>query len=358
MEQQQRASDRRPIGEIFVERGYVTEEQLRAALEYQRSMGDQLLGEILVERGIVSRLDLASILSEQWSSRERQMRLVTEGETARVGSARPDAAELRSVVGELREWLAAAREASPPDYEQTVSGLSERLAEQVQGIEARLAEQVRNAIDEHRRDRSEGVDSGALQAELSAFGSRLLDPITRRLDALGEQLSQIGRSAGDFEAHDEIARALVPLGERIDGLELRVSELWSEGKETLHADLAALRHELAARDEWLRDKLQAVYEGEPATDEGDSEDDRAQPAAVDQQAPQETSHVAFARTGTGYDLVERDGAAPPVGEELELAELDGHYVVAAIGCSPFPLDRRRCAYLEPSDAWTSGSRRT
>ena len=60
-------SAKRPIGEIFVERGLVTDDQLEEALEQQRKSGGRL-GEILVAGGRLSRLELASALADQWAS--------------------------------------------------------------------------------------------------------------------------------------------------------------------------------------------------------------------------------------------------------------------------------------------------
>ena len=56
----------RLIGALFVERGLVSESQIRVALELQRETGQQL-GQILVERYGVSRKELASVVAEQWA---------------------------------------------------------------------------------------------------------------------------------------------------------------------------------------------------------------------------------------------------------------------------------------------------
>ena len=56
----------RLIGALFVERGLVSESQIRVALELQRETGQQL-GQILVERFGVSRKELASVVAEQWA---------------------------------------------------------------------------------------------------------------------------------------------------------------------------------------------------------------------------------------------------------------------------------------------------
>ena len=57
---------RRSIGEILLEHGYVTKEQVDAAVAEQAQSG-RPLGQILVESGTITRLELASALAEQWS---------------------------------------------------------------------------------------------------------------------------------------------------------------------------------------------------------------------------------------------------------------------------------------------------
>ena len=54
----------RPLGELFVGRGLITEAELETALAEQAATGKRL-GEILVERGLVSGPDLTSALMDQ-----------------------------------------------------------------------------------------------------------------------------------------------------------------------------------------------------------------------------------------------------------------------------------------------------
>ena len=54
------------MGQLFVESGRLTSEQLDSALEQQRETGEPL-GEILVARNHISRIDLAAVLSKQWT---------------------------------------------------------------------------------------------------------------------------------------------------------------------------------------------------------------------------------------------------------------------------------------------------
>jgi hypothetical protein len=330
---EQPSPDRRPIGELFVEHGFVSEAQLRAALEYQRAIGGQFLGEILIERGLVSRLDLASILSEQWGAAKRQVRADSDGG---AGPETDGVADLQSVAGELRDWLAGAAPVS--ELHAAIEAMRTELAQQqaapvdIGGLHAELASlrsdiaardaavadvgavhgavvdlREARALDDERLDGlrawlDERVTAFAAasraerQTEFAAVESRLVDLLARRLDAVDEELAQIGRSA-------------------------------------------------AAREEWLRHELQAAAESV------------SELVVRDRESEGEPSHVAFARTTSGYRLVELAGAVPPVGSELDVAALDGRFVVATIGRSPLPLDRRRCTYLEPVEAWTSGTRR-
>ena len=54
-------------------------------------------------------------------------------------------------------------------------------------------------------------------------------------------------------------------------------------------------------------------------------------------------HLLFVWKPSGYELVEQEGDAPPLGSEVEL---DGQqFRVTKLAPSPLPGDRRPCAYL-------------
>ena len=61
------SADWRRIGEIFVTRGFVTEEELQSALDRQSQTGERL-GEALVSLGVITKFELAGALGEQMSS--------------------------------------------------------------------------------------------------------------------------------------------------------------------------------------------------------------------------------------------------------------------------------------------------
>jgi hypothetical protein len=56
-------------------------------------------------------------------------------------------------------------------------------------------------------------------------------------------------------------------------------------------------------------------------------------------------YLLFISKPTGYELRERQGDLPGVGEEIQ--EDGAGMRVSKIGPSPLPGDRRRCAYLQP-----------
>lgn len=57
------------------------------------------------------------------------------------------------------------------------------------------------------------------------------------------------------------------------------------------------------------------------------------------------AYLLFVWKPTGYELRERDGELPAVGDELE--EEDGTMRVTKLAPSPLPGDSRRCAYSQP-----------
>ena len=58
-----------------------------------------------------------------------------------------------------------------------------------------------------------------------------------------------------------------------------------------------------------------------------------------------SSHLLFVPTPARYLLVERDGAPPEAGDELDLPDVGGRLVVTKVGRAPFPGEPRPCAFL-------------
>ena len=102
--------------------------------------------------------------------------------------------------------------------------------------------------------------------------------------------------------------------------------------------------------------LEAVPDPEPAHEQLETENrrlqeeierlraERTKPRAVEALQPP-SSHVLFVPTPAGYLLLEREGAPPSAGDEVELPESGGLFVVTRIGRAPLPGKRRPCAFL-------------
>ena len=93
----------RRLGDIVVERGLITQEQLEEALAAQASTGRKL-GEVLVELEFITRVALAGVISEQWDA----LRVTESGrKTAETRERRAAVGGSSVVEVALRERLEA-----------------------------------------------------------------------------------------------------------------------------------------------------------------------------------------------------------------------------------------------------------
>jgi hypothetical protein len=58
------------------------------------------------------------------------------------------------------------------------------------------------------------------------------------------------------------------------------------------------------------------------------------------------TYLLFVWKPSGYELREREGDAPAVGDEIE--EDETRMTVTKVAASPLPRDDRRCAYVQPA----------
>ena len=137
---------RRPIGQIFVDLGFITPDDREAALTVQRENGG-LLGEILITQGKITRLELANALSEHWESatgasdttanRGPSLIDVPRGDESSRRVEPSDAAELRRLLAELE----AARVAAVQAAEAGLKAIDEALAALDRGTRSRSRRQ-------------------------------------------------------------------------------------------------------------------------------------------------------------------------------------------------------------------------
>lgn len=124
------AAKRRP-GDIFVERGLITSEQLGEALSEQGANGGKL-GEILVEKGFVTRVALAGVIGEQWDAARVTAARRKNGETTASAGAAAGSSVVEFALRERLEALTsdlAARNQRIDQQGATIDVLLQRIAE-------------------------------------------------------------------------------------------------------------------------------------------------------------------------------------------------------------------------------------
>jgi chromosome segregation ATPase len=158
------------------------------------------------------------------------------------------------------------------------------------------------------------------------------------------------RSAAQAGRLEELQRewdaASTKYERRIVELERRVTE----AREQAEASEAALREQARRVQELVQARDKATRRAEAAEAASERHELRAREleqaveAASAAQAPQATQHLLFVQTGARYEVLERDGAPPVEGDEVELDE--ARFVVTKLGRSPYARDPRPCAYLQ------------
>lgn len=188
-------------------------------------------------------------------------------------------------------------------------------------------ERLEELLAERRRE----LDEAAARFDASIADLERREELLRDSRASVERMLRLGRS--DLEAREnELTDFLRDLTVR----EARVAESEAEIARR-RQDLGAVELKRAALERRERD-LEAR---EARLDELEVEaEQRASSVVTDE--PAESAELAFV-SGPSYRLVERPAGALVPGGTVEVD--DAEYVVARIGPSPLPGDRRRCAFL-------------
>jgi hypothetical protein len=283
----------RLIGTVFVERGLLSESQIRVALEIQRETGQQL-GQILVERFGVSRQELASVVAEQW---------------AEIGRSGPDVDPATNESWKRLGDIFVERGFVTPDQ------LEQALARQRE-----TGERVGEAL--------------VAQGSISKF---------ELAGALAEQSAVLDQTTSTPVAPPAEA-TVVPIAPRVD--EPEAPEPAPEPSlEVVPAPEVGPSLEVVPAPEpepEVESSLQVVPAPEPAAA---SVVTNLPIVVLTPGAQPSFGWVAFASTTSGYRLFQLTGAIPAVGTTVEVPEL-GERVVLRLGRSPLWQDRRTCVYLE------------
>jgi len=404
---------RRPLGEVLLERGIVSREQLATALEQQRSTG-QPLGEIIVGFGFAPGPIVAQALATQhgglikteygfatgWSTEDGRAPVAVPAPT----DPSFELAKRDRTIAELRDWAQQAQTAiasrdeaiarlqaevadlrTKPEpaaddaaHREALEALELELKarrEEADAVRAKLeAESTRHASTQAELEARDEV-LAALRAELAAASAH---PITLReehaaeitrlqgelaeaaalretelaardeaLAALRAELAaasaQPTTPPAELEEHvAEISRLQSALAELTDAAALRDAEAARalESQTTAEHELAGARRtgvELERRLENARSRADTLAR-RIAEQEQELEALRTPPAAEPNRWASAPMHYVL-RRGTGaYDLVERDGPPPTVGDTV-----DGLRVARVAPAGPgFDVP---CAYL-------------
>jgi hypothetical protein len=348
----------RMIGTVFVQRGLLSESQIRVALEIQRETGQQL-GQILVERFGVSRQELASVVAEQWADMGRSMPSATDAEAneswrrlgdifvergfvtpeqleqalerqretgERVGEALVAQGSISKfeLAGALAEQMSVLSEAEPSAAqtpEATVVELATRLDEPVASVEpepivSSEPEPVVSVEPEPIVSVETEPVAGA-ELELELVPSVEPDPI------VSVETEPVAGVELELELVPSLAPVPSPEPERVASAEpesVESSEL--EAVVSVEPDLI----------------VSADPEPMPAP--------TFLPTSLASPVPKSPfGWVAFASTTTGYRLVRLSGPLPVVGETLDVPDV-GELLVLRLGRSPLPADQRTCVFLE------------
>jgi len=180
----------RPLGTLLVARGFLSEEQLEAALDEQAVSGRRL-GEILVERGFIPHSTLSLALAEQYGIHPSVERGFGTGLRVLLQGPQPELSPEPPIPLPVVELV----EAEPS----TVTHLEERLEEQWAQLAA--AQEALDAL--HRLHDRRRAQAGRLLARLRAQRSARL-----------AVLDQLALSAQDLHSSHEALDAVNRLHDR------------------------------------------------------------------------------------------------------------------------------------------------
>jgi len=276
----------RPLGELVLDRGFVTREQLEDALLEQRT-SHQRLGAILVAHGAVSPHDLTAALQAQvWEATGGNADILPGPRAADEVADRPRRAFLR------RRW---------PRYD-----------------DAKRGQVARDDSEATEQDRTK------MLRDLHTITEMQVQSLRREIDEKSVELDAARAEAAARSARITQLEAQVQAAERE---RLRLTAALHVEIRELENDLRSIR--LSARSQFATPP--------PAATER---------SVTDVVTPEE-SYLMLVRNGTEeHVLQEFRGAPPPIGAEVEVG---GKRVrVVSHRRSPLGLDERVCVHVNPA----------
>jgi hypothetical protein len=317
----------RRLGDIFVDRGFVTQEELDQALARQRQTGERL-GEALVAQGVISKFELAGALAEQMAALE-----AAAAEEAAEGTAAEATVHHLPTRPDEPSETAAAPVLELVTSDQNGSEPTETVDPAAEVTETRVAEEA----PEH--EPAEPAEPEEMDDEVHAdVGTVVAEPAVETMALLE---SPVGDVTLEEQPADDVALA-EPAVEDVALLESPVGDVAPEEQPADDVALAEPAIEDVAFEEPV---VEEAFAGTPM-DAGWAEEPAADIVAAPEPA---AACVAFAPTTRGYRLVPL-GAVPAAGETIDVPDV-GPRLVLRVGRSPYPLDDRICAFVEEPVVW-------
>ena len=321
---------RRQLGQLMVDEGFLTGEQLAHALAEQGRSG-RPLGTILVELGFVSAGAVGNALAEQHGGLLKTEFGISAGlraapEAVRLSGSTPEPPSLATRIQELESVLrtvVSERDA----FAQSVNELQARLSEAAQPDRAEVARVTAAAA---ARIAELEAEVQARSSEAQAHEAEVARVTAAAVAHIAELEAEVQARSSEAQAHEaEVARVTAAAAARIAELEAELQAALA-GRKELETALRLGVARVSQLERELQESCEQVEQGQG------------------EQAPEEATagraHLLFVPESSGYALIEFEGPDPPSGT---LLDVDGvGYVVRRVGASPFPAGRLRCVFLE------------
>jgi hypothetical protein len=323
----------RLIGSLFVERGLVSESQIRVALEIQRETGAQL-GQILVDQFGVSRKELTRVVAEQW-------RDVHGGDPGSGPDAGPG--ETWRPLGEIFVTRGFVSEDELDAALQRQRKTGERLGEALVALGVISKFELAGALGEQMATLKAVDEAEAHEANVVSLHPRPSDEdAAAELGTEAPTLSVVQDDPDAAEAPDAHVEEPAPEADVVldpepalreeEAVEVVAQPIESDPAPDEIAAVAEVEADVAVEAE---DEPDVEQEPAPATGFDTAVDDWLEPGRF----------VAYASTPWGYRLVALDVELPSVGDVVDVPDV-GALVVSRVGRSPLPLDTRLCVFAE------------
>ena len=363
----------RRLGEIFVDRGFVSADELEQALARQRQTGERL-GEALVAQGVISKFELAGALAEQMAALEASADGTEDSlveATVHHLPARPDEASdiapapVLELVPSEPNGFGPAETVGPPtegtgiDAEGAAEPKPEAL-DQPEGLPDGLVADVAPAVESEEpvveeMEFDEPAVEDAVFVERPVEATGFADPLVDAIGFEGPPVDDVALeetlvpAAAGFEepvvdevAFEEPAVAAAGFEEpAVDGVAFEEPAGAAAGFEEPVVDEVAFEEPAVADAGFEEPAVDEVAFEEPVIHAVGFEE----PAVAELAGPEPAvTCVAFAPTTTGYRLVALDSVPSP-GETIEVPDV-GLRLVLRVGRPPDPGDDRICAFVE------------